>query len=213
MNTLHVVARHDVLYNHANPCTGNGQSRIKIPLLGVLPEPLGMLAPHMLGANLRRVRFRQIHPIGVEPHMHFHVACVRLLNSPLQRVPNERCTLLSCQPMTCRLKLAVIQRISRRPHLENNGIDSQTLQRIQLKQHLRLLFRRVSYGLRRWPINISHGCNPCPAKTDLRFQCTKGQCTKYNGYYVTQFDHSLHGIFWHFHLDEGSPSGAGGRCR
>ena len=176
MDGLDVIARYDVLDDHAYPCAGDGLSRIEVPLFGIFPKPLGVLAHDMVGRQDRRVGLVKVDAVGVEPYMHLHVPCVCLLNGPCQRIPGLLLTptaLRTGEPVSNRFVFAAVECVSCRADLEDDGIDAEGLQRIQQKNHLLLLPFGVTDRFGRRPIDVRYRSNPSTAKAYLRFQCTK----------------------------------------
>ena len=124
MNRLNIIPRDDVLHDRTDPLARLRQRRIEVPLFVVLPEPLRMFPPYMVGTNHRSVRLGEVHAIRIEPNMHLHTPLMRLADGPLQRIPRQRSTLLAGQPMRTRLIRTLIQCVRRRPNLQDNSIQS-----------------------------------------------------------------------------------------
>ena len=160
MNSLYVVAADDVLYDSTNPFACDVQTRVEVPLFVVLPESLGMFAEDVIRAYHRSVRFSEVDSIGIEPDVDFHVAFMRLVDRPCQRVITFTIwtftiyhldisvpdTLFAGEPMGDGLVIAAVKCVGGRADLEDDGVDADGVQRVEQKYHLLLLFFRVSHG-------------------------------------------------------------------
>ena len=114
-------------------------------------------------AQAKKCPFGEVDAVGVEPDMHFHVACVRLSDGPCKRVPaflSAPLALPSGKPVGDGFEFAEIERVGSRTDLEDDGIDADSGQRVEFPNHFGLLAFRIADSLNGRPVDIGDGSNP-----------------------------------------------------
>ena len=163
VNGIHIIARHDVGYHLTDMIAAFGKRRVEVKLVAIRHEPLRMRIINMDGRKL--VLQRSLYPIRINPSMKLHAPLVALLNHKLHRVPIRfrGFALHTCQETAPRFVLRSIQRIGFGTHLKNNGIDTCTLQGVQL------IYQDLLQPVGRYATELSvYRLNPCGTKFTFR---------------------------------------------
>ena len=132
VDSIHIITGHDIGHDFTNIVPTFRKCRIEIQLIAIRNKPFRMLMINMFRRQL--IFQRSLHPVRIDPGMKLHIPFPALFNHKLHRVPHRRryLPLRPCQETAPRFMLRSIQRIRFGTHLENNGIDTCPLKRIQL---------------------------------------------------------------------------------
>ena len=179
MNTVNIIAAHDVLNHLADIVAIGSDARIQDAQTVVGEHALGMGHGNMIAGKNRCPLGAGT--IGIEPGVQLHTALVALLHHPLQRVPiRRRCLPLHTRQETApRLVFACVERITLGTHLEDDSVDAVLLQLVELPRQF-LLHANSPLALE-LTVNT---LNPRPAELALRrtlgnvvgtFRCTRGK--------------------------------------
>ena len=132
MQSVNIVACQDVTDHLADEVTVLLDGRIQQRQSVILEATLRIAVDDVVvSIAMRRLR---LGTIGVDPCVQLHATLMTLINHPLQGVPiGLRCpTLLACQIIAPRLQLTLVERITLRAHLEDDGIAAILSQLVQL---------------------------------------------------------------------------------
>ena len=113
--------------------------------------------------------------IGIEPGVKLEAALMSLLHRQREGIVERRRRTphLPGEILGPGLDPRSIEGISRRPHLQENGVQPQLLRTVQQRQQLGLLLLRGQAGPRR-PVDVLHRRNPYPPEFpghDRRLHC------------------------------------------
>ena len=170
VDAVDVVAADDVACHLADVVAVLGNAGVENLQAVVLEAALRMLHHHMIDGERRGAL--GLCPIGINPGVKLHAACVALVNHPLQRVPVglRRLALLPREDAAPRLQRAGVEGVALGPHLEDDGIHAILLQLVELEG------QRLLHGLRRQALELSvHTLNPCSPELSFGLLCTDGR--------------------------------------
>ena len=132
MQAIDIITGDDIPDDVTDIVTAGLEGRIEQCQTIVLESPLRMLHNNMIaGIGMSYLR---LGTIRVYPGMQFHTATVTLVNHPLQGIPigSRSPTLLCCEIIAPGLQLTLIEGITLRTYLENDGITAIFLQLVKL---------------------------------------------------------------------------------
>lgn len=159
-----VVAVDYVAHHRADKCAVFGESGVEIELLAIAQESLGVLVVEViLGEHFLVVG---CNAVGVEPCVEFHAASVALVHHEFQRVPLRLggYTLCARKEAAPRLDFRLVESIGLRTHLEYHGVHSGSLQLVEQRDEVGLVFLGRLFGI----LSLPHGVNPGAAKFAFR---------------------------------------------
>ena len=142
VEAVDVVAAYYVVDNLADVIPVLWNTRIEYVQYIVGKHPFGICYGYVVGGQGGSTLC--LGAIGVYPRMQFHSALMALVYHPLQGVPVRRwrLSLNTCKEAAPRLELALVEGITLWTHLENDGVDTITLQFIKLLRQGSLHSRR-----------------------------------------------------------------------
>ena len=140
MNGINIITRHDVTYNLANVFPRFRISRIKVKLAGIADKEFRIAVIRMHGRKSRRPL--GLCPVRIDPGMQLHAALVTFFHHKLERIPHglRGFSLNTRQKTAPGLVAGTVQGIGLGTHLKDYGIDSGTLQIIELTDQCLLHF-------------------------------------------------------------------------
>ena len=164
---LDIVAGNEVSYHLAEEITCLLEMRSEVPLCTILEEPLWMLVVDVVVGDVLNLAAATCHTIRVDPNVYVNTAFVSLSTYELQRIVGSRLALFASQPMTPWLKLGLVQSISRRTNLKDDGIEIHVLESIQHGNHVGFLLLIVADSRFSREIDVGYSTYPCSAKIRL----------------------------------------------
>ena len=132
MQSVNVVTLHDVGHDGADIVAVVLQGRVEDEHPVEVDEALGVFLVGVLQSQaLGPLRFGAV---WVDPCVQLHAALMALVYHPLQGVPEwfGSHTLLACQVAAPWLVVGEVERIGLGAHLEDDGVDTCPLQRVEL---------------------------------------------------------------------------------
>ncbi len=122
VHAVDVVVLHAVQDRRVDVLAGLRQARVEVELAAVGPHPVGVLPRGVGGQELRRVRLHR-DAVRVVPGVQLEVACVRLRHDEGERVEARVAALRAGEVLRPRLVGAGPERVGRRPHLDEDGVE------------------------------------------------------------------------------------------
>ncbi len=144
---------------------GLGQARVEVQLAAVRPHPLRVLPRRVLGHELGRVRLHR-HAVRVVPGVDLEVALVALLDDEPERVVARVLALDAREVLRPRLVRARPERVRRRAHLDEHGVETEVARDVEPVQQLGLLLLGREPGRRR-PVDVDDARDPHRAQLAL----------------------------------------------
>ena len=132
MQSIHIIATDDIIHHLTYIVASLGLSGVEDDLSVVCERHLRVPDGDM--ALARRLSSFRLSSEGIDPCMQFHAPFMSLCNHPCQRIPvGLRCpTLFCCEEAAPRFQVALVEGITFRSDLEDDGVDPILLQFIEL---------------------------------------------------------------------------------
>ena len=144
VQSVHIVASDDVLYDHASVHAVGFQGGIEDIKVAILEIAVGMFHTIVVGGELTGAF--GLGPVGIDPGVQFHATGMTLIHHPCQGIPaiGGGKALLTRQVAAPGLITRLVERVALSTYLEKNGIDTCSMQHVELGgKHLAQLCRRL----------------------------------------------------------------------
>ena len=159
-HTVHIVVLHQVSHYRRNTRLHFRQTRVEDIVTATVDQPLGMCV-RIVGRQRSVGLVRRAVAIRIHPCVNLDTLAVRILHKHTQRVIRRLTATRSCQVLTPGLISRVVHCVTETANLEEHGVHSRCLQRVNKRlQFLLLLATFVHITPRRRPIDRPHRGQP-----------------------------------------------------